>query len=75
MLLKYLNELDAAVQSAKAHPDSAHVSRCIECATVLEAYLQGQMEPVRRKGEALMRELWPQDLPRPAASSTRAVIH
>lgn len=62
MLLKYLNELDAAVSRARTHPDQAHMKRCVECATVLEHYLQGQMEPVRLKGEELMRKLWPADL-------------
>ena len=57
MLLKYLNELDAAVANAKVYPDKAHLSRCVECAAVLENYLQGQMEPVRVKGEELMRKL------------------
>ncbi len=67
MLLKYLNELDAAVNDARVHPDRDHVKRCFECATVLEDYLHGQMEPVRQKGEELMRQLWPQDLPQPGA--------
>lgn len=75
MLLKYLNELDAAVSSAKSHPDSAHLKRCVECATVLEDYLQGQMEPVRVKGEELMRKLWPQPLRTSAGQSFAAVRH
>lgn len=61
MLLKYLNELDAAVANVRTHPDSVHVKRCVECAAVLENYLKDQMEPVRLKGEEIMRQIWPQD--------------
>lgn len=42
MLLKYLNELDAAVLNAKANPDQSHLKRCFECVDVLENYLQGR---------------------------------
>lgn len=59
MLLKYLNELDSAVADAKAHPDGVHVERCVECAETLEDYLEGQMAPVKAKGEELMQALWP----------------
>lgn len=60
MLLKYLNELDAAVLNAKANPDQSHLKRCFECVDVLENYLQGQMEPIRRKGREIMYQVWPE---------------
>lgn len=75
MLLKYLNELDTAVAKAKVQPDTDHVRRCIECAAVLEDYLQGQMEPVRVKGEELMRKLWPQAIATSAGQSYTSVRH
>jgi len=60
MLLKYLNELDAAVLRARTYPDQAHVKRCFECVDVLENYLQGQMEPIRRRGREIMYQVWPE---------------
>lgn len=71
MLLKYLNELDSAVAIARAHPDSNHLDRCMECAAVLDDYLAGQMEPVRVRGEELMRQLWPDDSNWPSIKTAR----
>lgn len=59
MLIKYLNDLDRAVQRASAQPGLEHYFRCVECVTVLEAYLDGQMEPLRRRGREIMDELLP----------------
>jgi uncharacterized protein with PIN domain len=60
MLLKYLNELDRAVQAARLHPELAQFSRCAECVDVLRDYLRGQMEPVRRRGTEIMDTLLPE---------------
>lgn len=62
MLLKYLNELESAVQEALASPDPAHYQQCLECVSRLEEYLQSQLEPVREKGFELMGALLPSDL-------------
>ncbi|AJD47561.1 hypothetical protein A167_01043 [Alcanivorax sp. S71-1-4] len=60
MLLKYLNELDRAVQAARLHPGLEQFSRCAECVDVLRDYLRGQMEPVRRRGTEIMDTLLPE---------------
>ena len=62
MLLKYLNELESAVQDALASPDPDQYQRCLECVAQLETYLQSQLEPVREKGFELMGELLPSHL-------------
>ena len=62
MLLKYLNELETAVQDAVANPDPEHYQHCLDCVARLENYLQSQLEPVREKGFQLMGELLPSDL-------------
>lgn len=59
MLIKYLNDLDRAVQRANAQPGLEQYFRCVECVDVLEAYLSGQMEPLRRKGREIMDQLLP----------------
>lgn len=60
MLLKYLNELDRAVQAARLHPGLEQFSRCAECAEVLKDYLRGQIEPVRVRGTEIMETLLPE---------------
>ena len=60
MLLKYLNELDRAVQAARLRPGLEQFSRCAECVDVLRDYLRGQMEPVRRRGTEIMDTLLPE---------------
>ena len=62
MLLKYLNELESAVQAALASPDPTHYQQCLECVSRLEHYLQSQLEPVREKGFELMGAMLPSDL-------------
>lgn len=62
MLLKYLNQLEQAVRAACENPDSATVTYCADCVATLDAYLDGQMEPVQRRGRELMDGLIPADL-------------
>lgn len=62
MLLKYLNDLDHAVQEARRCPGPAQYGRCMECADVLSEYLEHQVEPLRRRGWQLMEELMPAEL-------------
>ncbi len=64
MLLKYLNDLDRAVEQARACPGVEQYSRCAECLFVLEDYLQGQVEPVRRRAEEIIEKLLPRDFNR-----------
>lgn len=59
MLIKYLNDLERAVQRARTQPGLEQYGRCVECATTLESYLSGQMEPLRRKGFEIMEQLLP----------------
>lgn len=59
MLIKYLNDLDAAVADVMAHPGQAEYRRCLDCVEQLEAYLQSQLEPVQQKGRAIMDQLLP----------------
>lgn len=59
MLLKYLNDLDYAVHQARLHPGPEQYSRCLECAAVLDDYLEEQVEPLRRRGKELMASLLP----------------
>ncbi|PKM22329.1 MAG: hypothetical protein CVV10_04875 [Gammaproteobacteria bacterium HGW-Gammaproteobacteria-14] len=61
MLIKYLNDLDRAVQKARRHKDLDSISHCIQCVSVLQDYLQGQMEPIRRKGFEIMEHLLPSE--------------
>lgn len=62
MLLKYLNELEMAVQALADHPDADTMSRCEHCVATLDAYLDAQMEPVKRRGRELMDGLIPAEL-------------
>ena len=62
MLLKYLNDLDHAVQEARRCPGPVQYTRCMECADVLSDYLQDQVEPLQRRGRQLMEELMPAEL-------------
>lgn len=62
MLLKYLNDLDHAVQEAQRRPGPRQYGRCMECAAVLSDYLDDQVEPLRRRGFELMEELLPDHL-------------
>jgi hypothetical protein len=62
MLLKYLNDLDNAVQEARRRPGPEQIGRCMECAQVLSGYLDGQVEPLRRRGLELMEEMLPSQL-------------
>ena len=62
MLLKYLNELEMAVQELAAHPDSDTLTRCTNCVATLDAYLDSQMEPVKQRGRELMDGLMPAEL-------------
>ncbi|MDX1805148.1 MAG: hypothetical protein R3292_13845 [Alcanivorax sp.] len=59
MLLKYLNQLEVAVREAQCRPGADQYARCAECVVVLEDYLDGQVEPVRRRGREIMRKLIP----------------
>lgn len=59
MLIKYLNDLDRAVQRARQAPDMDAIGRCMDCVAVLQDYLAGQMEPVQRKGFEIMAHLLP----------------
>ncbi|MEE3321629.1 MAG: hypothetical protein VX258_13135 [Pseudomonadota bacterium] len=62
MLLKYLNELEVAVQALADHPDSDTLTRCTHCVATLDAYLDEQMEPVKQRGRELMDGLMPPEL-------------
>ncbi|MDF1820093.1 MAG: hypothetical protein P1U64_00875 [Alcanivoracaceae bacterium] len=59
MLIKYLNDLDKAVKLAVDSPTPEQYHQCQVCVTRLEDYLDGQLEPLRRKGLELMGELLP----------------
>ena len=61
MLIKYLNDLDRAVQRARQTLDIDSIGRCMDCVAVLQDYLSGQMEPVQRKGFEIMAHLLPAD--------------
>lgn len=62
MLLKYLNDLDRAVQQVRQRPGPEAYGRCVECATVLSNYLHDQVAPLRERGFELMDELLPEEL-------------
>lgn len=62
MLLKYLNELEQAVQEASLCPGPVQYQRCLVQAAVLRAYLDGQVEPLRRHGLELMENVMPPEL-------------
>lgn len=59
MLIKYLNDLDRAVQKARVQPGIEHYARCAECVETLEGYLDGQLEPLKRRGLEIMDQLLP----------------
>lgn len=59
MLIKYLNDLDRAVQRAQTQPGPEQFSRCADCVDTLETYLNGQLEPLKRKGFEIMEQLLP----------------
>lgn len=59
MLIKYLNDLDRAVQKARVQPGIEQYARCADCVEILESYLDGQMEPLKRKGHEIMDQLLP----------------
>lgn len=59
MLIKYLNDLDRAVQRARQNLDVDSIGRCMDCVSVLQDYLAGQMEPIQRKGFEIMSHLLP----------------
>ncbi|MEE4250602.1 MAG: hypothetical protein V2I38_08440 [Alcanivoracaceae bacterium] len=61
MLIKYLNDLDRAVQRARLTLDNESIGRCMDCVAVLQDYLASQMEPVQRKGFEIMEHLLPDD--------------
>jgi len=61
MLLKYLNELEHAIEAARRDPDFAHFCCCADAHFVVHDYLQGQIEPVRRRGEAIVERLLPSE--------------
>lgn len=62
MLLKYLNELEQAVQEARVRPGPVQYRRCLVQASILRAYLDGQVEPLRRRGLELMEGVMPPEL-------------
>lgn len=77
MLLKYLNELDRAVMEARIRPGLEQFNRCAECLYVVRDYLDGQIEPVRERGEQIVEQMLPEEfdhwmsqvmLPRQSAS-------
>lgn len=59
MLIKYLNDLDRAVQKAQLQPGLEQFDRCEACVVTLERYLDNQMEPLKRKGFEIMEQLLP----------------
>ncbi len=59
MLIKYLNDLDRAVQKARLQPGVEHYARCADCVETLETYLAGQLEPLKRRGLEIMEQLLP----------------
>lgn len=62
MLIKYLNELEQAAQAAISDPTPERYQQCLDCVARLEAYLQSQLEPVRRKGHQIMDQLLPEQI-------------
>ena len=60
MLLKYLNDLEHAVQKARREPGVPQYRQCADCLLVLRRYLDTQVEPVRRRGEEIIEELLPE---------------
>lgn len=61
MLLKYLNQLESAVNIAQQQPGLDSYARCADCLFVLRDYLRGQIEPVRTRGEEIIEQLLPVD--------------
>lgn len=59
MLIKYLNDVDRAVQKAQSQPGLEQFGRCVDCVATLEEYLDDQMEPLKRKGFEIMKQLIP----------------
>ena len=59
MLIKYLNDLDRAVQKARVQPGIEQYARCADCVEILESYLDGQLEPLKRRGLEIMDQLLP----------------
>lgn len=57
MLLKYLNQLDAAIQRAERDPGQDALERCIECLRQIEAYLDTQIEAVRERGREIVADM------------------
>lgn len=70
MLLKYLNDLDYAVQEARRRPGPEQYGHCMECVAVLSDYLDDQVEPLRRRGFELMEELLPEPFMRTMRDTT-----
>lgn len=64
MLIKYLNDLDRAVQRTAQSPTLEQIGRCAECVAVLQEYLASQMEPIQRRGFEIMQRLLPADYER-----------
>lgn len=59
MLIKYLNDLERAVQRAQRQADDEAIGRCVDCVAVLQDYLVEQVEPIQRKGFEIMAHLLP----------------
>ena len=75
MLLKYLNDLEMAVQQALDSPEPEQYHQCLECVARLESYLQSQLEPVREKGFQIMGELLPRDISEWQMPESRELPH
>lgn len=57
MLLKYLNELDEAIQRAEHDPGRDALDHCIECLQRVDTYLDTQIEPVRERGREIVANM------------------
>ena len=54
MLLKYLNQLEQAVQAYLLQPEQQRLAICAEQVDILDAYLESQQVPVQQRGMQLM---------------------
>ena len=57
MLLKYLNQLDEAIDRAERDPGREALADCIEHLRFMEAYLDTQIEPVRDRGREIVADM------------------
>lgn len=62
MLLKYLNQLEDAVQAARERQTLEAYRQLAICVLKVERYLEGQARPIRERGEQMMMTIMPDRL-------------